>query len=448
MLQETIRHARRLIVTIVSEIDQELVRYLGGVKLDRAEFRWRLPFRHDQPASEPALTLSPDEILRPAFMEFSGPTASPVIRTAVENSWLKLKQALEEDPDFGFGFQLRLGTWLRIGIGFLAGSIYRLTHTPGLNKRDEWLERQLDMALVRRFAALADILDQSPIREACVDAVGAVADFAGHYGPLGQGAIVRYPPEAIPLDFREHFAEGYAEPVAYWLEESLTMRAALRLLDAIRVGRASLSNIRRSLLGNQLEPGRVSMRLDTGWNTKIIPNFPPKSDSELQTIVELHERQWAFMEAFGMPMLSVDFRAADEAWRRLEQQPLPQATKGPREVKSEDVLLAEKNKQEALEQAEAELCGIIDHKLHLHVRARCINTHADALALVPINLLGALYLQLARSIADPSTVDPSKQPVRCTVCGKLIPDRERQRAQNYCNNTCRTRASRERNRIG
>jgi predicted nucleic acid-binding Zn ribbon protein len=364
---------------------------------------------------------------------------------AVENTWLRLKQALEKDPDFGFGFQLRLGEWLRIGIDHLAGRVYRLTETPGLNQRDLWLERKLDMDLVRRFAGLCDILESTKPREACPLAVRHVAEFAGTYGPLGQGALVKYPEEALPEQFRD-LSFGYAEPVAYWLEESMTMRAALRLQDAIHVGRASLAGLRRHLLGTPLGPGRMSMRLETGWHTKIIPNFPPKSDSELQTIVELHEQQWAYMESFGMPLLSVDFRAAEEAWRRLEQQPLPHALTGPREVKTEEALLLEKSKQEALDQAEAELCGIIDHKLHLHVRARCINTHADALAVVPINLLGALYLQLARSIADPSTVDPSKQPVRCTVCGKLIPGRERQRAQNYCSNKCRSRASRDRKR--
>jgi hypothetical protein len=217
------------------------------------------------------------------------------------------------------------------------------------------------------------------------DSITAKAlEFAQQYGPLGYGAFIR------TADSRVQY---YAEPLAYWICESLAMANAIELFQSIQS--SATKKIRRSLT-------------TTIASGSIIPEPRGLSMENKPAIEPVAGIGWKEVQALTFA------DGLDDKWIRFI------------------CASAQLSNDQPIVQAKIELVSLLDGKLSSNVEIRCFNLEGAVREFVPRNLLGHLYLTLSRLIK------PTRRGnIRCDKCQAPIPNRKRKRILNFCNGTCR-----------
>lgn len=308
----------------------------------------------------------PHEVVEHAIFVFSLPAAEPFAKPG-PNPWLVDAVAAESkrnQDEFKIGkggwicFEAETDTW---------GKLY--SPPPSIK-------------LCTEFSALYSQRDLDSV-------VSKTLEFAAKYGPLGYGAFIRV---------GEMEEQLYAEPLAYWISESLAMEKAITLHECIESGNSK--KIRENLTttigsdSRSLELRRPS--LDDGPATGPITGVAWTDIHTLTFAAALDEKSFRFL--------------ADPA--KHDGQPL---------------LLAK-----------SELISELDRKLATNVEVRCFNLEGAIREVVPRNLIGHLYLTLSRSIK------PTRRgSVRCNKCQATIANRQRRRTLNFCDAKCRKQFNRQ-----
>ena len=417
--------------------------------MESVEFRWLKPL--------PSHACGVLKEVRPAeFLHVAQVVAEPggtPYATPRANEWLRARFILENQSDLPTDLreQVRIerGRWICFGLtDCVCVSMYRwVPRNPQPDSSTRMAERLGNIDAVRKFAKITDPLfaEGSPM-QAYREARQRVADFAEAYGPLGYGAIVGLDEEdRVPgEEFKNSY---YAEPMAYWLVESLTMRALLSLRSAIDKHRSQLAEVKKRLLGGysadlpaiQPSPARVLDPMSAKLS-EWLKRDAGFSEAQEQFYIDHFE----VCRDLGVLGLILDVRGLDYAAVPLNQaRNLAETRPGPRPVRDLNAVAA--SLEDHLAQARAELVGMLDQKLAENVMTRCICLPGSACVHMPRNLLGALYLALAQDIERPL------RPIAyCSYreCRRQLLDRERIRQDaNYClDSPCKARERNARRR--
>lgn len=271
------------------------------------------------------------------------------------------------------------------------------------------------LELCRQFAGVADRYYARDPRYV----IAVALQFGAHYGPLGHGALLEN--QALTKKWPTS-PDFYAEPVILWLNEAIMMRAALRLRTALEEAHRKPLLASKALIGMAGDGRRVpNLRrlMDAGLGLSEYARQKGIHVSEVNLL--LGRRRLSLERWLGSPAVDIDYGFLARSNEHLTHD-LPGGVGG---------LAAE---------IRAELIGIIDHKLAQHTVTRCLDLANPTLACVPKNLLGHMYLSLARSFRQPR-VD------RCVVCGVEIAVLRRRAGGNCCGDRCAKARQRARKRM-
>lgn len=448
----------KLSASKVTGAEYDPIRRLSGPGWEAPDFRWTKPLH------TPIPTLS---LVCPASFEHVAqivlePPGGEPYSTPRSNPWLRATLIQQEKSELPTPIKAKVnllaGRWLCFGpMGVECGSLYRWVDSPKPDSPDRWAERDGTMNTVRRFAKIAeplcDAVDPIAAYEAARDEAMA---FAIEFGPLGYGGYVKLKRRDLPSAFGKHHL-FYAEPLAYWLSESLLLGHALRLRNAIDKFGSNLKEIRRRLLGTRAQASlhlapKIEKLLDP-LSAKIYQWLLPENASVASHDVggpnltpdqaEFYRRHFEVCKELGVLGLVPDPRGLEYAGVRLQQREEMAALRtGPRPVvdpNSQASLL-----EDALAQAKVELVGILDSKLHENVMVRCFGVPGSTASQLPRNLIGALYLRLAQDIENPAA-----RRAYCSYreCRRPLKGKERIRQDaNYCNDTCKAKERNARRR--